>query len=133
MKKLYLFPAILPMAMLSLSVPASAADPASPNTDLAPTSPEMKSGEDSSVQKKSPMLSLEQLNSHRGGTQIAVNLQQLNSTNTGNVIGGDYAAGDVNISDNAFSNFSGLGNFVFNTGAQASLQAGLSITLNVEQ
>ena len=85
------------------------------------------------VPNASPMLSLEDLNELRGGTQIAINTQTLTSTNTGNVIGGDFDAGDVSLSDNAFSNFNGLGNFVFNTGAQSSLQAGLTVTLNVSE
>ncbi|MFC4291569.1 hypothetical protein ACFOWX_03980 [Sphingorhabdus arenilitoris] len=81
----------------------------------------------------SGMVSLGELSQLRGGAQIAINNQTLNSTNTGNVIGGNFTAGDVNLGDNALSNFNGLGNFVFNTGAQSSLQAGLSVTLNVSE
>lgn len=83
-------------------------------------------------QPESPMLSMDELDDMRGGTQIAINNQLLNTQNTGNTIEGDFTAGDVSIADNAFSNFSGLGNFVFNTGAQSSLQAGMSVTINVE-
>ena len=83
-------------------------------------------------QSESPMLSMNELDEMRGGTQIAINNQLLNAENTGNTINGDFTAGDVSLADNAFSNFSGLGNFVFNTGAQSSLQAGMSITINVE-
>ena len=78
------------------------------------------------------MLSMDELDEMRGGAQIAINNQLLNTQNTGNTIEGDFTAGDISIADNAFSNFSGLGNFVFNSGAQSSLQAGMSVTINIE-
>ena len=81
----------------------------------------------------SPILSLDQLDSMRGGTQVAINNQSLIAENTGNTINGDFAAGDVNLEDNAFSSFNGLGNFVFNTGAQSSLQAGMSAACTEKQ
>lgn len=83
-------------------------------------------------QSISPMLSMDELDEMRGGAQIAINNQLLNTQNTGNTIEGDFTAGDISIADNAFSNFSGLGNFVFNSGAQSSLQAGMSVTINIE-
>lgn len=82
-------------------------------------------------QSASPLLSVTELDDVRGGAQIAINNQTLNSNNTGNTIGGDFTAGDVSLADNALSGFNGLGNFVFNTGAQSALQAGLSVTINM--
>lgn len=81
----------------------------------------------------SSILSPEELNSMSSGNQIAINNQALIAENTGNTINGDYTAGDVNFSDDAFSSFNGLGNIVVNTGAQSSLQAGMSITINVNE
>lgn len=83
------------------------------------------------AQSESPIMTMSELDSMRGGTQIAINSQTLNAENTGNTIGGDFTAGDVSLADNALSGFNGLGNFVFNTGAQSALQAGLSVTINI--
>ena len=83
------------------------------------------------AQSESPIMTMSELDSMRGGAQIAINSQTLNAENTGNTIGGDFTAGDVSLADNALSGFNGLGNFVFNTGAQSALQAGLSVTINI--
>lgn len=81
----------------------------------------------------SSVLSPEELNRMSSGNQIAINTQSLVAENTGNTINGDYSAGDINFSDDAFSSFNGLGNIVVNTGAQSSLQAGMSITINISE
>ena len=57
--------------------------------------------------------------------------QTLVAITSGNVIAGDYVAGNVSLSDNALSNFSGIGNVLINTGAQVSLQTGMNVTINV--
>ena len=72
----------------------------------------------------------ELLKQSRGGQTIIVNDQTLIGLVEGNSIG-DYTAGSVSISDQALSNFNGLGNLLINTGAQNSLQAGMSVTINV--
>ncbi|WP_229955700.1 hypothetical protein [Parasphingorhabdus litoris] len=82
-------------------------------------------------QSESPLMSLDELDELRGGTQVAINQQTFNSENTGNKINGDFTAGDVNLSDNSLSSFNGLGNVVINTGAQSALQAGLAVTINI--
>jgi len=69
----------------------------------------------------------------RGGESMVVTNQTLVAITSGNVINGDYAAGNVSISDNALSNFNGLGNLLINTGAQVSLQTGMNVTINVNQ
>ncbi|MEO9468235.1 hypothetical protein [Parasphingorhabdus sp.] len=81
----------------------------------------------------SSVLSPEELNRMSSGNQIAINTQSLIAENTGNTINGDYTAGDVSFDGDAFSGFSGLGNIVVNTGAQSSLQAGMSITINISE
>ena len=67
----------------------------------------------------------------RGGDALVVSNQTLTALTTGNVINGDYTAGDVTVSDSAFSSFTGMGNVLINTGAQVSLQTGLNVTINV--
>jgi hypothetical protein len=67
----------------------------------------------------------------RGGETIMVANQTLTGITSGNVINGNYTAGNVSLSDHALSNFTGLGNLSINTGAMVSLQAGMNLTINV--
>jgi hypothetical protein len=78
-------------------------------------------------------LSNDDLDKLRGGEEIVVSDQNLNALTTGNLINGNNTAGNVSISDMAFSNFSGVGNILINTGSQNSLQTGMNITINVDQ
>lgn len=71
------------------------------------------------------------LGSARGGVAIVVGNQTLKSSLSGNTIAGNYTAGAVSFSDNAFSNFNGMGNVVVNTGAQANLQSAMNLTINL--
>ena len=71
------------------------------------------------------------LSDTRGGQGFVIGNQTLKSSLSGNTIAGNYTAGAVSFSDNAFSNFSGMGNVVINTGAQASLQSAMNITVNL--
>ncbi len=121
MKKHFWLLTIAPMAMTASHASAQVTDqnaaPQAPATTAQPS--------------ESPLMSLDELNALRGGTQIAINEQTFNSDNTGNTINGDFTAGDVNLSDNSLSSFNGLGNIVINTGAQSALQAGLAVTINI--
>ncbi len=67
----------------------------------------------------------------RGGDAIVVGTQTLTAINSGTVITGNYTAGNIRISDNALSNFNGLGNLVINTGAQNNLQSAMNVTINI--
>ncbi|HEX7819437.1 MAG TPA: hypothetical protein VF463_02330 [Sphingobium sp.] len=71
------------------------------------------------------------MGSARGGVAIVVGNQTLKSSLSGNTIAGNYTAGAVSFSDNAFSNFNGMGNVVVNTGAQANLQSAMNLTINL--
>ncbi len=77
------------------------------------------------------LLSESELAETRGGQTIIINNQTLKAITSGNVIGGDYVAGDVSFSDDAFANFAGVGNFTINTGAQNNLQTAMILTVNV--
>ncbi|MEP3226127.1 MAG: hypothetical protein ABJO01_09135 [Parasphingorhabdus sp.] len=112
---------IAPLALIASQTYAQASDPsAAPKTPAA-----------TPQQSASPLLSLDELKQLRGGAQVAINEQTFNAANSGNIIDGDYTAGDVTLSDNSLSSFNGLGNIVINTGAQSALQAGLGVTINV--
>jgi hypothetical protein len=77
------------------------------------------------------MLSNDELIEQRGGEQLIVTNQTLTAITQGNVLNGDFLAGDVNLSDSALSSFNGVGNILINTGAQVSLQTGMNLTINV--
>lgn len=77
------------------------------------------------------ILSNDELDEQRGGEQLIVANQTLTSMTQGNVLNGDFLAGDVNLSDSALSGFNGVGNILINTGAQVSLQAGMNMTINM--
>jgi hypothetical protein len=78
-------------------------------------------------------LSNADLDKLRGGEEIVISDQNLNALTTGNLINGNNVAGNVSISDMAFSNFNGVGNILINTGSQNSLQTGMNLTINVDQ
>ena len=65
------------------------------------------------------------------GVDVAVmTRQQLTGTTTGNTINaGTVTSGSVSFSANALSGFSGVGNFVVNTGANNTLQGAINISV----
>ncbi|MBL0924780.1 MAG: hypothetical protein IBJ12_09995 [Sphingomonadaceae bacterium] len=77
------------------------------------------------------MLSNDELVEQRGGEQLIVTNQTLTAITQGNVLNGDFLAGDVTLSDSALSSFNGVGNILINTGAQVSLQTGMNLTINI--
>lgn len=81
--------------------------------------------------RKSPMLTNEELETLRGGETLVITNQTLNAITSGNILNGDYSAGAVTLSDNALSNFNGVGNLLINTGAQVSVQSGMNLTINL--
>jgi len=79
------------------------------------------------------VLSLEDMDALAGGTgvtAIAITEQQLNAVNSGNSVNADVVnSGQVNIGANAFSGYSGMGNFVINTGHNNNLQSSMSVSI----
>jgi hypothetical protein len=72
-----------------------------------------------------------ELDGERGGHAVTLANQSLTAISTGSVINGNYNAGGVSISDNALSNFNGIGNVLINTGAQNNLQSGMNVVINI--
>lgn len=72
-----------------------------------------------------------ELSSLRGGEALVVSNQTLTAITSGNVINGNYNAGNVSLSDHALSSFNGVGNLLINTGGQVALQTGMNLTINV--
>lgn len=79
------------------------------------------------------LISNEDLIALRGGQAIVLSNQALTAISNGNVFNGDYVAGQISLTDNALSNFNGMGNFVINTGAQNNLQSAMNVTINIAQ
>lgn len=78
-------------------------------------------------------LSEAELGGLRGGQSLSVANQTLTAIAAGNAIGGDVTAGAVNVTDSAFSGFSGFGSIVLNTGSQVSIQSGINISIDLHQ
>lgn len=109
--------------LLTLSVPAfaqSQADPPAPPTAAPSPAP---AGPDA--------LSVDDLATMTAGDVKAEGLssQNLSAVNTGNTIEGSVQSGNVSFSQDALSGFSGVGNFVVNTGSNNNLQGAISINI----
>lgn len=78
-------------------------------------------------------LSLEALEEVHGRQGIQTNVladQQLTATSSGNsVTAGTLRSGDIAFSEGALNSFSGVGNFVVNTGNNNVLQGAISVTI----
>jgi hypothetical protein len=126
---------LIPLALAILcSAPPAFAEDISPVEEQVviekPVAPEPKPA---TPHRPTPhwQVSEDELSSLRGGDMVAIGNQTLIGITQGNVISGDYTAGSVAITDNALSNFSGVGNLVINTGGQVTLQSGLNLVINV--
>ncbi len=66
----------------------------------------------------------------QGEVYAAVSEQNLTALNSGNSVNANVVdSGGVNLQSGAFSGFSGLGNFVINTGNNNNLQGSLNVTI----
>jgi hypothetical protein len=79
------------------------------------------------------VLSTEDMDALAGGTGVDIVMiteQTLTAVNSGNtVIGDTVSSGEVNLGSGAFSGYSGLGNFVINTGHNNNLQSSMSVSV----
>jgi hypothetical protein len=79
------------------------------------------------------VLSTDDMDALAGGTGVDIVMitdQTLTAVNTGNtVIGETIGSGQVNLGSGAFSGYSGLGNFVINTGHNNNLQSSMSVSV----
>lgn len=126
--------AVLAAAVLTVPAVAQATVP-DKSSDTATvdgqTMPEPSATNMRPNERRSPMLTNEELETLRGGETLVITNQTLNAITSGNVLNGDYSAGAVTLSDNALSNFNGVGNLLINTGAQVSVQSGMNLTINL--
>ncbi|MFO1018633.1 MAG: hypothetical protein U1E03_13620 [Hyphomonadaceae bacterium] len=79
------------------------------------------------------ILSLDDMESLAGGTGVDVHVittSVLDAVNNGNTVTGDVVgSGQVNIGSDAFAGYSGLGNFVINTGHNNNLQSSMNVSI----
>lgn len=88
---------------------------------------------DAAGQPGSP-LSADELAALNGGTgqTIGLSYQALSATSTGNSIEAQsVVTGNVVLQQGSLGSFNGIGNFVFNTGNNNTLQGALSVTIMV--
>ncbi len=110
---------VMSFVMASLSFPALAQE--APVTAPPAVMPE--------TAEPAPLASdeLGEINAEGSITNVITN-QDLNATNSGNTItAGTVQNGDINFSGNALTGFSGVGNFVTNTGNNNNLQGSISV------
>jgi hypothetical protein len=78
-------------------------------------------------------LPAEDLDAISGGQEIVAGVlsnQQLTAANSGNSVNANSVrSGDVNFSGSALNGFSGVGNFVVNTGNNNNLQGAISLNI----
>ena len=123
------------LASLMLAPNMASGQVAAPPVRSAPaasgTSVDTRTPERGSAAVSSAPLTEKDLADNRAGQTVVAGNQTLTAVTTGNVLNGNYVAGSIVLSDQALSNFNGVGNFAINTGAQVSLQSGLNLTVNV--
>lgn len=82
---------------------------------------------------ESEVLSVEDLDALAGGTGVTAAVlteQTLNAVNSGNSVNAEtVGSGQINVGANAFSGYSGVGNFVMNTGHNNNLQSSMSVSI----
>lgn len=81
----------------------------------------------------SAALSPDELEAAAGGQGVSVEVltrQQLSGSTSGNTVSaGTLTSGDVSFGSDALDGFSGVGNFVINTGANNTLQGAINISV----
>lgn len=131
------------LAALALATPAFASDPASPAPETVPapeavvtaaTSPDAV-GQPTVAETDAadlPVMSEDDLGDVAGqGVEVNVLTDQdLTAVNSGNIVNADVITnGSINFTQGALSGFSGVGNFVSNTGNNNNLQGSISVTV----
>jgi len=111
--------AVLPKTALS--------DPAAPQA--APSIPSA----DTPVSDGATPMAADDLDSVSAGKSVEVNVltnQQLTASNSGNAVNAQSVVnGDISLSGSALNGYSGVGNFVMNTGNNNNVQGSVSVTI----
>ncbi len=131
MKRSTLLIGLATILMPGAALAAEGDAPQPPAPIAAPVLAEAAASAENAQNETTAPIADTELAGERGGHALAIGNQTLTAINTGSVISGNYNAGGVSISDNALSNFNGIGNVVINTGAQNNLQSGMNLVINI--
>ena len=136
MKIRYILPVI---CLLGLSAPVMAEDLTATPLATPPQTPQPLTQAVAAPDTAAPApMASDDLASVSAGTGVDVNIvtsqtfsnQQLSATNTGNTVIADKVTnGDISFSGDALTGYSGVGNFVMNTGNNNNLQGSVSVTI----
>jgi hypothetical protein len=118
---------LLALTAWALAAGAASAQTGSGRAEATPA------GSQPAVRSSTKPISDTELQALSGGQAVAVNEQQLKAVSSDNSVNayGNVTNGPVNLSANAFSGFSGLGNFVINTGNNNTLQGSMSVNITM--
>ncbi|MGN6207857.1 hypothetical protein [Asticcacaulis sp.] len=120
----YLLPTCLAMLVLTAALPPTAA-----LAQAAPVTPLLVSPPDADTPTPLAPDELDGISAEGAVTNVITN-QDLSATNSGNtIVAGTVQNGDINFSGNALTGFSGVGNFVTNTGNNNNLQGSISVVV----
>jgi hypothetical protein len=129
-------PAALAAALLVVSLltaGSARAGETSESAGPAPTDLHASAGAASEPPPPGAVLPLDDLELATAGASGDTNVftdQQVTAANSGNSITADsVVSGDITFADNALSGFNGVGNFIFNTGANNNLQGVVSVNV----
>ena len=120
----HLLPTCLAVLALTAALP-----PAAALAQAAPVAPQPASPPDADTPAPLAPDELDGISAEGAITNVVTN-QNLNATNSGNtIVAGTVQNGDINFSGNALTGFSGVGNFVTNTGNNNNLQGSISVVV----
>ncbi|MGO4409293.1 MULTISPECIES: hypothetical protein [unclassified Brevundimonas] len=118
------------LVFLTAALLFAGSDPAPPPPIVSPATSQVPAVSTSPAIPALDLSQLRDLNGRQGVSVIVASDQLLKATNSGNSVNANtVGSGAITISPNAFAGYSGIGNFVMNTGHNNNLQG--AITINI--
>lgn len=115
--------------LLTAALVIAGSDP-SPPPAVSPVTPQVPATAAPSTGQPLDLSQLGDLNGRQGLSVIVASDQLLKATNSGNSVNANtVGSGAITVGANAFAGYSGVGNFVMNTGHNNNLQG--AITINI--
>lgn len=118
------------LTILTAALLLAGSDPAPPPQVAPTTDPQASPASTPATVQPLDLDELHELSGRQGVSVIVASDQLLKATNSGNSINANtVGSGAITIGANAFAGYSGVGNFVMNTGHNNNLQG--AITINI--
>lgn len=118
------------LIVLTAALLFAGSDPAPPPTPIPSGVLQTAPASASSTAQPLDLAELNDLHARQGVNVIVASDQLLKATNSGNsVTANTVGSGGITVGANAFAGYSGIGNFVMNTGHNNNLQG--AITINI--